>query len=93
MTGFLASSKAGHDKDKVYIIIKEDGEYVWLADGKLKTVDNPKKKRKKHIQIIKYFNNEEMQSKLLEGRVVSDLEIVMVLKKYKKQQMSDTGGN
>ena len=93
MTGFLASSKAGHDKDKVYIIIKEDAEYVWLADGKLKTLDRLKKKRKKHIQVIKHFNNEEMQSKLLEGKEVSDLEVVMVLKKYKKQQMSDTGGN
>jgi len=93
MTGFLASSKAGHDKDKIYVIIREDTEYVWLADGRIKTVSNPKKKRKKHIQIIKYFNNEEMQSDLLAGREVSDLEIVMVLKKYKKQQMNDTGGN
>ena len=93
MTGFLASSKAGHDKDKVYIIIREDTEYVWLADGKLKTAANPKKKRKRHVQVIKYFNNEEVQSKLLEGTEVSDLEIVMVLKQYKKQQMSDTGGN
>ena len=93
MTGFLASSKAGHDKDKIYVIIREDTEYVWLADGRLKTVSNPKKKRKKHIQIIKYFNNEGMQSDLLAGREVSDLEIVMVLKKYKKQQMNDTGGN
>ena len=93
MTGFLASSKAGHDKDKIYVIIKEDTEYVWLADGKIKTVDNPKKKRKKHIQPIKYFNNEEIQTSLLEGKKVSDLEIVMILKKYKKQQMSDTGGN
>ena len=93
MTGFLASSKAGHDKDKIYVIIREDTEYVWLADGRIKTVSNPKKKRKKHIQIIKYFNNEGMQSDLLAGREVSDLEIVMVLKKYKKQQMSDTGGN
>ena len=93
MTGFLASSKAGHDKDKIYVIIKEDTEYVWLADGKLKTVSNPKKKRKKHIQIIKCFDNEEMQSELLAGKEVSDLEIMMILKKYKKQQMSDTGGN
>ena len=93
MTGFLASSKAGHDKDKVYVIMKEDTEYVWLADGTIKTVANPKKKRKKHIQIIKYFNNQEIQSKLLNGTEVSDLEIMMVLKKYKKQQMSDTGGN
>ena len=93
MTGFLASSKAGHDKDKIYVIIKEDSEYVWLADGKLRTVNNPKKKRKKHIQPIKYFNNEELITSLLENKKVSDLEIVMVLKKYKKQQMSDTGGN
>jgi len=93
MTGFLASSKAGHDKDKIYVIIKEDTEYVWLADGRIKTVNNLKKKRKKHIQIIKCFNNEIMQSELLAGREVSDLEIMMVLKNYKKQQMSDTGGN
>ena len=48
MKGFLASSKAGHDKDKIYIIIKEDAEYVWLTDGKIRTVDKPKKKKKKH---------------------------------------------
>ena len=93
MTGFLASSKAGHDKDKIYVIIKEDAEYVWLADGKIKTAMKPKKTRKKHIQIIKYFNNEEMRTSLSEGKEVSDFEIMMVLKKYKKQQMSDTGGN
>lgn len=93
MTGFLASSKVGHDKDKIYVIIKEDTEYVWLADGKIKTVEKPKKKRKKHIQVIRYFYNEEMRFALSEGKKVSDLEIVMVLKDYKKQQMSDTGGN
>ena len=93
MTGFLASSKAGHDKDKIYVIIREDREYVWLADGKIKTVDKPKKKRKKHIQIIKYFYNEQIKTALLEEKKASDLEIKMVLKEYKKQQMSDTGGN
>ena len=93
MIGFLASSKAGHDKDKIYVIIKEDKEYVWLADGKIKTVDNPKKKKKKHIQLIKYFYNEEIRISLTEGKKVSDLEIVMVLKNYKKQQMNDAGGN
>jgi len=93
MIGFLASSKAGHDKDKIYVIIREDREYVWLADGKIKTVEKPKKKRKKHVQVIKYFYNEEIRTSLSEGKTVSDLEIMMVLKNYKKQQMSDTGGN
>ena len=91
MTGLLASSKAGHDKDKIYVIIREDREYVWLADGKFKTIANLKKKRKKHIQLIKCFNNEEIRTRLLENVEVSDLEIVMALKKY-KQQMIGTGG-
>ena len=38
-------------------------------------------------------NNEEIKTSLLGEKEVSDFEIVMVLKKYKKQQMSDTGGN
>jgi len=48
--GCPARSLAGHDKDKYYIILKEDGEYVTLADGKLRTVERPKRKKKKHIQ-------------------------------------------
>ena len=93
MIGFLASSKAGHDKDKVYIVIKEEKEYVWLADGKTKTVAQPKKKRKKPIQLSKYFFSKDMKTLLEQGELVSDLEITMVLKKYRKHQMSDTGGN
>ena len=52
MVGKFAKSKAGHDKDQIYVIIKEDPEYVYLMDGKIKTVDKPKKKKKKHIQLI-----------------------------------------
>lgn len=52
MTGDFARSKAGHDKDKIYVIIEEDDEYVYLADGELRKTDRPKKKKKKHIQLI-----------------------------------------
>ena len=58
MTGMLATSKAGHDKDTVYIIVKEENEYVYVSDGRLKTLENPKKKNKKHIQIIKQLPKE-----------------------------------
>ena len=33
MTGMFATSLAGHDKGQIYVIIKEEGEYVYLADG------------------------------------------------------------
>lgn len=51
--GCFATSLAGHDHNNVYIIVDADDEYVYLADGKLKKVDNPKKKKLKHVQLIK----------------------------------------
>ena len=52
MIGELATSKAGHDKDRLYMIVGEEGEFVYLCDGRLRGVEHPKKKKKKHIQII-----------------------------------------
>ena len=52
MIGELATSKAGHDKDRLYMIVGEEGECVYLCDGRLLGVEHPKKKKKKHIQII-----------------------------------------
>ena len=52
MIGELATSKAGHDKDRLYMIVGEEGECVYLCDGRLRGVEHPKKEKKKHIQII-----------------------------------------
>ncbi len=52
MSGEFATSKAGHDKDRLYLIVGEEGECVYLCDGRLRGVEHPKKKKKKHIQII-----------------------------------------
>lgn len=45
-TGCLAWSLAGHDKEGIFIIIKEDAEYVYLADGRLRTVGNRNARRR-----------------------------------------------
>ncbi|MCM1153857.1 MAG: RNA-binding protein [Roseburia sp.] len=81
MTGMLATSRAGHDKDNVYVIIKEETEYVYLADGKSKTVQKPKKKNKKHIQIIKKCPQEDFPERVRTGQA-DDIEIRRVLKQY-----------
>ena len=51
-TGMLARAKAGHDTGRVYVITGVDEAYVYLSDGKLRPSDRPKKKKKKHVQII-----------------------------------------
>lgn len=44
MIGMLAFSKAGHDKQSVYMITGEEAEYVYVSDGKRRPVENPKRK-------------------------------------------------
>ena len=86
MVGYLALSKAGHDKDKVYVILKENKEYVWLADGKNRKTVNPKKKKKKHIQIIKDFTDEALRTSLINAGDIPDHVLRNFIKEYNKYQ-------
>lgn len=80
MVGKFAKSKAGHDKDQIYVIVKEDEEYVYLMDGKTKTVDKPKKKKKRHIQVI-LKEDENVSRKLQEKEALTNEEIKAAIKK------------
>lgn len=51
--GMLAWSRAGHDNGQLYVILDVREEYVYLTDGRLKPREKPKKKKKKHIQVIR----------------------------------------
>ena len=85
MTGMFATSKAGHDKGQLYIIIKEDEEYVYLTDGRLKPVDGPKKKKKKHIQIIKK-TDAAIQARIKEEKPLSNEIIKHAIREYKEAE-------
>lgn len=81
MVGKFATSKAGHDKLKLYVIMKEDDEYVYLVDGNLKTLDKPKKKSKKHIQVVNKMD-ETIQNKLETGQIIYNEDIKRAIKLY-----------
>ena len=81
MIGKFATSKAGHDKTKLYIIINEDLEYVYLVDGDLKPLAKPKKKSKKHIQIINKVD-EIIQNKLETKQIIYNEDIKRAIKLY-----------
>lgn len=76
--GMMARSLAGHDQNQVYVILKEEGTYVYLADGKIRTVDRPKKKKKKHVQLISTIPM-ELAYKFESGEVIRNEEIKRVI--------------
>lgn len=74
--GMLARSKTGHDKGHVYVILKADEAYVYLVDGVIRTLEKPKKKKKKHVQVI--CEKHEMSD-------IDDVDIKRILKLFDKE--------
>lgn len=82
MVGKFATSRAGHDKNKLYVIIGEEEGYVYLCDGRLKTVEKPKKKLLKHIQVINRTVDQELLARLENKEKVFDEQIKYAIKQY-----------
>lgn len=79
----LAISRAGHDRDTLYVVIESDETYFWLVDGKRRLLETPKKKKRKHVQVVKYLPEEiltQMQS------ITLDAHVRKILKNYRNMQ-------
>ncbi|NLP00521.1 MAG: RNA-binding protein [Clostridiaceae bacterium] len=79
--GRYAWSKSGRDKDRLFIIIGiYDDQHVLIADGEYRRVENPKKKKLKHLNITNKIADEiqtivTMKKKLLDAdlqRAIND---------------------
>ena len=70
--GSLVYSIKGRDKGNLFLVLKRDGDFVYLADGDLRKVENPKKKKLKHVN---------KTNTLLEIGEVSNSDIRKLLKK------------
>lgn len=80
--GEFAKSKAGHDKDEIFVIINIEEEYLYLADGKLRTLEKLKKKKQKHVQPINIVDN-ELQMKIDSNVTLRNEDIKKAIKCYK----------
>lgn len=83
--GQVVYSKCGHDRGDVQMIVAMEGEYLFLADGKRRKLERPKRKKKMHIQPT-FYVEKDVAAKLQEGAYVLDAEIKKALKKYRKVQ-------
>ena len=45
-------STAGREEGKMFYVISEDQQFLYLANGKDRTLDKPKRKKRKHVQKV-----------------------------------------
>ena len=74
--GMLARSKAGHDKDRMYVIIRAEDEFVYVADGDLRPLRHMKRKNARHLQPVLKMR--------LEGEP-DDAAVRSLIRKYTRQ--------
>ena len=82
--GAIVESRMGRDEGRSFVVIQEvDSDFVMLADGRLRTMDHLKKKRRKHLKTTGIVV-EELRTRLANGEAVENHEVRSWLKREEK---------
>ncbi len=84
MLGRLVRSRAGHDLGEIALVIREEENTVWLADGKGRSQEKPKRKNKKHLALLNAGCSAEEKALLAVGEKIREEEIRKRIRNYRK---------
>lgn len=58
LKGRVVVSKKGKDKGRFLVIVEDNGE-IYISDGKLRSLEKPKKKNLKHLALTNFYLDEK----------------------------------
>ena len=87
----LVVSKAGRDQGQLFYVIDTDEQYVYLADGKSRRLEKPKRKKRKHIEQIPRTES-RIAEKIRNGEKVLNSELRNELASFGQKQSQNQGG-
>ena len=88
----VVASTAGRDADKWFYVISMDDTYLYLANGKDRTLDKLKRKKRKHVQKV-LRSETRVVEKLIRGDKVLNSELRRDLAFHAKEmQANNLGG-
>ncbi|MBE7087271.1 MAG: hypothetical protein E7369_03120 [Clostridiales bacterium] len=87
--GDIVVSLAGRDKDKYFLVIGVDDKSCTIVDGKIRKLDSPKRKNKKHLKVIFTVNGKCLAERINSGKPTGNETLKRFLKDHLK---SNIGG-
>ena len=85
-------STAGHDQGELFYVVSTDEQFLYLANGKDRTLDKPKRKKRKHVQKV-LRSETRVAQKLVSGDKVLNSELRRDLAFHAKEmQANNLGG-
>ena len=87
----IVISTAGRDKDELFYVIETEENFVFIADGKGRKIENPKRKKLKHVRRVTRTDS-RVAEKLRNGDKVLNSELRRDLAAYGQQFNSQNQG-
>ena len=87
----LVVSKAGRDQGQLFYVVDTDEQYVYLADGKSRKLEKPKRKKRKHVQQVPRTES-RIAEKIRNGEKVLNSELRKELASFGQKQSQNQGG-
>lgn len=89
--GQIVISNAGHDRDSHLVVIGHEGEnFVFVADGRLRTVEKPKRKKLRHVLRTDIYSP-KISKKILQGMPVTNAELRKIIAEFKQSAGGESG--
>lgn len=67
--GQMVISKSGRDKGSYFIVVKLEGKFVYVVDGDLRKIENPKKKNPLHLKVTNTVFT-DIAEKIQKGKLI-----------------------
>ena len=87
----IVLSLAGRDKGKLFYVMDTEDNYVLIADGKGRKLENPKRKKLKHVRRVTRTET-RVAAKILNGDKVLNSELRRDLATFGQQFNSQNQG-
>lgn len=82
--GSIVQSLAGRDKGCLFLVVDIDEDYVYLVDGDIRKVENPKRKKIKHVELTRFFDG-NIAERIAKKNKITNQDIKRVIKEIQEK--------
>ena len=87
----IVRSNAGRDRGKLFCVMRVEGEYLLLADGKSRKVESPKRKKRRHVLFVA-DDDTRLSAKIRGEEKITNSELRRALTEYREELHPDQEG-
>ena len=87
----IVLSQSGRDQGRMMVVLDTDADYLLLADGRLRRVESPKRKKRRHVRKLPLYAS-RVAEKIRNGDKVLNSELRRELAIYGQKNSQNQGG-